>query len=275
MMRFTRRLITLILLVWLGLSIVLYSLQASLIYYPDPILVATPEAIGLPYQDVYLRSEDGVRLHGWYLPHPKARGSLLFFHGNAGNISHRLETLKLFHGLGLAVLIIDYRGYGLSDGEPSEQGTYRDAEAAWQWLVAHQGEVPGRIVIFGRSLGGAIASWLAARHPPAALILESSFTSIPDMAASLYPFLPVRWLSRFQYATLDRIATIDNPLWIAHSPDDEIIPYDQGRRLYDAAGEPKQFFQLRGGHNDGFLRSGPAYRQSLHQFLSRWLPIDN
>jgi len=266
------RLFTVILLIWLGLSAVLYSLQASLLYYPDPVLVATPEAIDLPYQDVQLRSNDGVRLHGWYLPHPEARGSLLFFHGNAGNISHRLESLKLFHGLGMAVLIIDYRGYGRSDGEPSEQGTYQDAEAAWQWLVGQQGKSPERIAIFGRSLGAAIAAWLAAKHPPGALLLESSFTSIPDMAADLYPFLPVRWLSRFQYATLDRIATLDSPIWIGHSPDDDIVPYEQGRRLYGAASEPKQFFQLRGGHNDGFLRSGPAYRQSLLQFLEHYFP---
>lgn len=274
-MRFARRLIGVIALAWLCLSIVLYSLQSSLIYYPDPVLTTTPEAIGLAYQDVHLRSADGVGLHGWYLPHPEARGSLLFFHGNAGNISHRLETLRLLHGLGLAVLIIDYRGYGLSDGEPSEQGTYQDAEAAWQWLVGQRGESPGRLVMFGRSLGGGIASWLATRHPPGALLLESTFTSIPDMATELYPFLPVRWLSRFQYATLDRIETINSPLWIAHSPDDEVIPYRQGRTLYNAADEPKQFFQLRGGHNDGFLRSGPAYRQSLQQFLDRWLAIDN
>ncbi len=259
------------LLAWLGIAAVLYAFQASLIYYPHQDLVATPDSIGLAYQDVDLVTSDGVAIHGWYLPHPNARGTLLFFHGNAGNISHRLDSIELFHRLGLAVLIIDYRGYGRSQGKPGEEGSYRDAEAAWNWLVGQQGVDPARIVVFGRSLGGAIATWLAhqqrGRDRPAALILESTFTSVPDMGAKLYPFLPIRWLARIHYDSLSRIAEIEAPLWLAHGPADEIVPYEQGRRLFDAAAEPKQFFELRGGHNDGFLASGAAYREALDGFL--------
>lgn len=256
----------------LGYALMMYSIQASLIYYPTRQLEATPVAIGLDYQDVDLITSDGVAIHGWYLPRTNARATLLFLHGNGGNISDRLETLRLFHRLGLAVLIIDYRGYGRSDGEPSEQGTYLDAEAAWQWLVEQQRLAPEQIVIFGRSLGGAVAAWLAQQHPAGALLLESTFTSLPDIGSELYPFLPVRWLSRFQYATIQRLPSIHSPLWVGHSPDDELVRYHHGQRLFTAGNEPKQFFRMSGGHNDGFLVSGAAYRQSLDDFLRRFGP---
>jgi fermentation-respiration switch protein FrsA (DUF1100 family) len=203
------------------------------------------------------------------VPARQERGVILFFHGNAGNISHRLDTLEIFHTLGLSTFIIDYRGYGQSEGRPSEQGTYLDAEAAWRYLVEQRQVPPERMIIFGRSLGGAVAAWLAQAHPPRALILESTFTSLPDMAATYLPFLPVRSLARFDYNTLARLPDIHCPVLVVHSPDDEVVPYSHGRQLFEAASEPKEFLELRGGHNEGFLISD-NYQAGLEAFIARY-----
>jgi len=265
------------LLIWCAFALYLFILQPRLLYYPDLPgrgIVATPADIGLDYEAVTLTTADGVHLAGWFVPYPQARATLLFLHGNAGNISHRLDSIRLFHDLGLAVFIIDYRGYGESEGRPTEDGTYRDAAAAWDYLVEQRQLAPRQIVLFGRSLGGAVAADLASRTQPAALIIESTFTSVPDMAATLYPWLPVRWLSRFRYDTGAKLAAIAAPLLIAHSADDEIIPYAHGRRLFELARKPKQFLELRGGHNDGFLVSGEHYVSSLDAFLEQYLSGD-
>ncbi len=248
-----------------------YFAQSSLLYYPNVAgrtLVATPADIGLAYEDVNLTTGDGVRLHGWFVPAPGARGTLLFFHGNAGNISHRLESIEIFHRLALDVFIIDYRGYGRSDGKPGEQGTYDDADAAWRYLVETRGVDPARIVVFGRSLGAAIGARLAARERPGALILESPFASIESMGRRLYPFLPVRLLNRFGYQTADYVSRIGCPVLVIHSRNDEIIPVAEGRAVYAAAREPKRWLEIRGGHNDGFLVSGRVYLDGLESFLA-------
>jgi len=169
--------------------------------------------------------------------------------------------------LGLTTLIFDYRGYGRSEGEPSEEGTYRDAEAAWRFVTEGRHIPPHEVVLFGRSLGAAIAADLATRVNPAALIIESAFTSIPDLAAALYPFLPARWLARFRYSTQAALVSVLCPLLIVHSRDDEIIPFTHGQRLFAVANEPKRLLELRGGHNDGFLVSRHAYMDGLHAFL--------
>lgn len=249
----------------------LYFGQANLLYLPDipsRDLTASPLDIGLAYETVALDTRDGVRLHGWYIPARGARGTLLFFHGNAGNISHRLDSLRIFHGLGLNVLIFDYRGYGRSEGRPGEEGIRLDALAAWRHLVETRGEAPARIVLFGRSLGAAVAAWLAARESPGALILESAFISVPDLAAELYWWLPARSLARLDYATRDYLAGVRCPVLVVHSPEDEIIPYRHGRALYAAARQPKAFLELRGDHNAGFLLTGTAYPAGLDAFLS-------
>lgn len=256
------------------LAAFLVLFQDRQVFFPAPVLAATPAQAGLAYDDVHITSAGGVRLHGWYLPAP-ADGSgktLLFFHGNAGNISHRLASLSIFHRLGLATLIIDYRGYGQSEGRPSEAGTYRDAAAAWRYLTADRGTAPGNIILFGRSLGAAVAAHQAARTPPAALILESAFTSIPDVAADLYPFLPVRWLARIHYPTAANLARVERPVLIVHSRDDEVIPYAHGEALYHAAPGPKTLLTLTGGHNEGFLVSRDAYEDGLRAFLARLSP---
>jgi len=248
--------------------------QSRLLYLPDAAgrgLAATPQAIGLGYENVHLRTEDGVSLHGWLVSAPVTvrRGmTLLFFHGNAGNISHRLDSIRIFADLGLDVFIFDYRGYGLSEGSPSEPGTYRDATAAWRWLTGERGLAPGQILLFGRSLGAAVALELATRVEPAGVILESAFTSVPDLGAEIYPFLPVRLLSRYRYDNLGRIASVRAPLLVVHSRGDEIIPFRQGQALFAAASEPKRFLELQGGHNDGFLASGVGYRRGLAEFLA-------
>jgi len=260
---------------YITLLLALYLGQANLLFLPEipsRELAATPRDIGLNYETVWLDTADHVRLNGWYVPAENARGTVLFFHGNAGNISHRLDSLRIFHDLNLSVLIIDYRGYGQSGGKPSEEGTHQDALAAWRHLVETRGEAPGRIVLFGRSLGAALGAWLAARERPGALILESTFTSLPDLAADLYWWLPARRLTRLQYATLEYLAAVHCPVLVVHSPEDEIIPYRHGRALYDAARPPKEFLQLKGDHNMGFLISGEHYLRGLDAFLSRNLP---
>lgn len=249
----------------------IFFFQSRLVYFPNVQreLVATPRAAALEYEDVELRTSDGVKIHGWWVPARAPRGAVLIFHGNAGNISHRIEYLQMFNQMHYAVLIIDYRGYGKSEGAPSEEGTYRDAEAAWQYLIATR-EVPARdIVVFGESLGGGVALWLAEKYPPRALVLASTFTSVPDMGAGIYPWLPVRLLARIRYENLQRIASIKAPILIAHSREDEIVPYRHAEALYKAAPQPKELLQLKGGHNEGFLFAHTAWVAAVGAFLDR------
>lgn len=257
---------------YLGCMLLLYSQQSGMIHQPDNPgreLIATPTSIGADWEEVRLTTSDGVSLHGWYLPAPgEASYTLLFFHGNAGNISHRLDSLALFRELGAATLIIDYRGYGQSEGEPAEEGLYRDAEAAWDYLVAQRGIPPERVVAFGRSLGGAMAARIAAEHPVGGLILESAFRSLPDLGAERYPIFPVRWLARFNYPTQQFLTRTDAPVLVIHSRDDEIIPYQHGRALYDTATGPKRFLEIEGGHNTGFMDSRERYKAGLSDFLA-------
>lgn len=263
-------LVLLVVGLYAALVVVLYLLQGRLIYLPSMPsreLMATPARLGLPYEDLSLIAEDGVRLHAWYVPVPGPRGVILFAHGNAGNISHRLDSIDLFHRLGFDVLIFDYRGYGASAGRPSERGTYLDIAAAWQELTERRG-VPGRrIVLFGRSLGGAVAAWLAAREQPAGLILESTFTSLPDLASEIYPFLPTRPLLRHRYPTVQHLAKVSAPVLVIHSKDDEVVPWSHGQRLATTVGA--ELLQLQGGHNDAFLRSAERYLTGLERFLKR------
>ena len=252
--------------VYVGLSLSLYFFQERLIFFPSKDVLATPLTVGLAFEDVYLDA-GGSRIHAWYVPAENARLSILFCHGNAGNISHRLETLRLFNTFGVNVLIFDYAGYGLSKGKPSEEQTYNDAQAAWRYLVDEKDIDPQSIVVFGRSLGGAVATWIAANETPGALIAESTFLSVPEMGAKLYPVLPVRLLARVHYDSGERIGRIQVPQLFIHSRDDEIIPFAQGVALYEKANEPKTFVEIRGGHNRGFLNSGPEYITPLLAFL--------
>ncbi len=253
---------------YLVLALVMYFSQHRLLFLPQAELIATPGQLGLDYEDLVLDTADGEKLHAWYVPAGDALGTVLFFHGNAGNISHRLESIARFQRLGQNVLILDYRGYGRSSGKPSERGTYLDADAAWRYLTVRRGVPAHEIAIFGRSLGAAVAIELATREPARALLVESGFTSVPDMAAHLYPWLPVRLLARIHYPSLERIARSRSPVLVLHSRDDELIPYQHGLALFEAAPEPKALYTMRGGHNDGFVTSGESYLHSLAQFIA-------
>ena len=251
--------------------LLVFLFQSRLVYFPavERELMATPRAAGLDYEDVTLHAADGVALHGWWVSARDARGTVLMFHGNAGNISHRIDYLKMFNRLGYAVLIIDYRGYGKSSGTPSEDGTYRDAEAAWSYLMETRKLKPQDVVILGESLGGGVATWLALKHPPRALILASVFTSVPDMGARVYWWLPVRLLARIHYDSRERMQQITAPVLIAHSRDDDIVPFAHGEALFAAAREPKQFLVMSGGHNDGFLFMRGEWVAAVGAFLER------
>lgn len=256
------------------LLVLLYFYQPRMVFLPHVAgraIVATPADQGMAFDDLHLSTADGERLHAWWVPAPADRGTVLFSHGNAGNISHRLDSIGIFHRLGFNVLIYDYRGFGQSSGQPSEEGTYRDAEAAWRYLVDQRGEAPGRIALFGRSLGGAVSAQLAAEQSPGAVILESTFTSVPDIGQQIYWWLPVRWLARIRYPTLDRVRHIEAPLLVVHSEDDEIIPFEHGRRLFDAAAGPKSMLVLRGDHNTAFVRDLARYAEGLDAFLTEHL----
>ncbi|MGI9235802.1 MAG: alpha/beta hydrolase [Woeseiaceae bacterium] len=252
------------------LVIVVYLTQGRMLYLPEVpgrALVMTPTDVGMDYQDVSIETTDGVTLHGWFIG-GRSSQVLLFFHGNAGNISHRLDSIEQFRDLGLSVLIIDYRGYGQSDGRTTEKGIYRDAAAAWRYLIESRGFVASNIIIFGRSLGASVASRLAMEHQPLALIVESSFTSVPDIGQDLYPWLPVRWLSRLSHATRDYVGEVRCPVLVVHSRDDEIIPFHHGEAIFASANEPRTLLAIRGTHNDAFLRDERNYIEGLQAFLS-------
>ena len=260
--------------VYLGLALYLYLFQAGYVYFPDlpsRQVVATPSDIGLSFDAVTLRTSDGETLAGWFIPAPAARGTLLYLHGNGGNIGHRLDQIEVFHRLGLNILIVDYRGYGASSGKPSEKGTYRDALAAWNWLTQQKRIAPERIVLFGESLGGSVAAWLAARHTPAGLVIYASFTSVPEMAQALYPMFPAAWLARYRYDTRAALSKVNCPVLIMHSPEDEIIPFSHGQALFDAARGPKRLVELRGGHNDALWVSREIYTREIGAFLQQRL----
>jgi fermentation-respiration switch protein FrsA (DUF1100 family) len=256
-----------------ALLAVVFLFQSRLVYFPNigRELAGTPRDAGLQYEEVWLETPDGERLHAWFVAASGAKGVVLLCHGNAGNISHRIEYLTMLHGLGYSSFVFDYRGYGRSSGAPSEAGTYRDAEAAWEYLTAGRRFDPWRIALLGESLGGSVAAWLAAQQRPAALVLASTFTSVPDLGAEVYPFLPVRLLSRFEYDTRAYLLRANMPVLIAHSPQDEIIPFRHGRALFEAAPQPKRFLEMRGGHNDGFLFNDPEWSRALGEFLDRYV----
>lgn len=257
------------------LALMLFLFQDRMVFLsnlPGRALTATPRDAGFDYEDVTLETSDGLKLHGWYVPTALARGVVLFLHGNAGNISHRLDSIAIFRELGLDTLIIDYRGYGQSQGKPSERGTYLDAEAAWHYLVSNRGVAAERIIVFGRSLGGAVAAWLANQYRPAALIIESSFSSALDMAHKLYPFMPVRLITRLDYPVKLYVSRLYCPLLVIHSRDDEIIPFAMAEANYNSAADPKSLLEIWGDHNNGFLLSGDRYLSGLNEFIQENLP---
>lgn len=268
-MRMLLNLVITIVSVYLVLVLLVFWGQSHLIYFPGigREIVAEPDQIGLAYESIEISTSDQQTLHGWFVPATEDKGTVLFFHGNAGNISHRLDYVSMLNRLGYNTLIFDYRGYGQSSGKPSESGTYQDAVAAWRYLTEEKRIVPSSIILFGESLGGAVAAWLAAREKPGMLVLASVFTSAPDLASQIYPFLPVRQIARFEYNTLEYLRSVSCPVFVAHSPQDEIVPFTHGQDLFQIAPEPKQFLTLQGGHNDGFIFMREAWIMTLDTFM--------
>jgi fermentation-respiration switch protein FrsA (DUF1100 family) len=247
-------------------------LEDRFLYFPDPEMVATPGQLGLTYEDVELVCEDGIPLHGWFIPGQDHQPVILFFHGNAGNISHRLENLYQLHQqLGTPVLIINYRGYGLSEGQPDERGLYLDARAASAWL-AEKGYAPRRRIYFGRSLGAAVALQLALEDKPGMLVLESPFTSIRAMGRHHYPLLypALGWLMEAQFNNLAKISRLEIPLTIIHGRRDRIVPPSMAQQLFEQAQDPKQIFWLeQAGHNNTLYAEPNRYWDFWHRILTK------
>ena len=256
-----------LIITYLAFGAVLYVMQPKFLYCPVREVTGTPAELGLDFEDVVFKGADGLDLSGWYIPAKSSKLTVLFCHGNGGNISHRLDSINIFHNLGLNCFIFDYRGYGNSQGKPSEEGTYLDAEAAYKWLTEDKKTQVDNIIIFGRSLGGSIAARLASKVKAGALIIESAFTSYVDIGKEYYPYMPVRLFARFAYRTIDYIKNVHCPAMFIYSRDDEIVPYRFGLELYEAANEPKEFVEIFGGHNDCFLSSGKIYTEVWEKWL--------
>jgi len=265
-----------------GVCALLFLFQRQLLYLPGPPPAATPADVGLAFDELRLTTADGEELHAWRvhaLPSPREdgaadepRGLVLYAHGNAGSIEHRLAPARALAAMGVDVLLFDYRGYGASTGRPSEEGTYLDAEAVHDWAVTDGGYAPGRIVGFGESLGGAVVVELARRRALAGLVLESSFTSVPDRASELYPWLPVRWLARDAYASIDKLGALELPILVLHGRADEVVPFAHGERLHAAAGARSRFVELSGGHNGGGFRARAESLRAVEEHLRACLP---
>jgi hypothetical protein len=263
---------------YIGLAIALYLGQSNLVFMPSKDVIETPEILSIKFENIQITTRDNVNLDSWFVPAKDndlvGKGVILFCHGNGGNISNRISYLPIFRELGLATFLFDYRGYGKSGGTPTEEGTYADVEAAWQYLTQERQIPPQKIIIYGESLGGAIASYLAQKNSQqngndnaGGLVLASTFTSISDRAAELYPFMPIRFLSRFSYNSIDRLPSIKIPVLVIHSIDDEIIPFHHGERNFQVANQPKKLVRLRGDHNGGFLDSLETYRNGVNEFI--------
>ncbi len=247
-------------------------LDRTMIYFPQRDLMATPDSVGLAYEDVYLTAADGTRVHGWHIP-GRGGATLLWFHGNSGNISHRLDNILILNErLGVGILIIDYRGYGLSAGRPSESGLYMDAEAAFEYMTGELGlDAERDIVLMGRSLGAGVAVEMATRHRVRGVILESGFTSIREMAESSGSFLPTSvamLLFEARYDSLSKMGLVNSPVMILHGDRDDTVPYWMAEKLYEAANEPKTLYPIRGAsHNDTVYVGGEAYLRALGEFM--------
>lgn len=242
-------------------------MEMRILFYPTKTLEIFPDRTGLEYREVFFETEDKVKLNGWYVPAKGARYTVLFCHGNAGNISHRIEKIYFFHELGMNVFIFDYRGYGLSQGRPSEKGLYRDVEAAYQYLRA-QGIADGAIIGYGESLGGAVITELASRRELKALILDSTFASVRHMARTVSPLIP-SWFLASRFDSENKVRSIKAPKLIIHSINDEIVPYVQGKKLFAAAADPKTFLEIHGAHNSNFFESGKLLTKAVGDLVAQ------
>lgn len=269
--RMLLQILGIVVVAYAAVVLLVWATQDRLVYFPQiaGTVAVTPAALKLPYENISIATEDGETLAAWWVPVAQPRGAVLVLHGNAGSIADRLDYLPPFLAMGYAVLLVDYRGYGASTGKPSEEGTYRDARAAWRWLTEQRDLQPGQIVVLGESLGGAVAAELAARVQPRALLLVAVFTSATDLGSEIYPWLPVRLISRYRYDTLAQLRRYGGPVLVAHSRNDEIVPFAHGERLHAAASGAKTLLEMRGGHNEAFLFGTPEWTQVVADFIAR------
>jgi hypothetical protein len=253
-------------------GVFLVSCERRIIYHPHkyPEGNWNPSSSSVSREDVHFTASDGVRLHGWYIPSAGAKATLLWFHGNAGNITHRLGNIEMLKPLNLNIFIFDYRGYGKSEGEPDEKGIYSDSQAAYDWLVKVKNILPGEIILFGRSLGGICAVEVASGNPAAGLILESVFPSAGKMAEKIFPVLPLGGAIKSRFDAISKVPDLKLPKLFIHGTQDEIVPYKLGRELFSVAADPKEFYDIQGaGHNDTFLIGGAGYFNALGQFIKK------
>ena len=244
--------------------------EHSQVYHPYREMTATGAELGRPYEDVYFEAGDGVRLNGWFFPanthSPRRHLAVVYCHGNGGNICHRLPPCESLLTTGVNVFLFDYRGYGRSAGRPSEEGTYLDAQAAYDWLRG-KGFAGTNLIAFGESLGGGVAAELAVRVPLGGLVLMSTFTSIPAMAADLFPWLPFRGLGVIRYDTVSKLPRVRVPVLILHSPADGLVRFRHAEANYAAANEPKLLWRIAGDHNNP-LEDGRAFTEGVERFLT-------
>lgn len=241
------------------------------IYFPSAIIEFTPADKGLSFEEVFYRTSDGKKNNGWFVPAQNARGTMLFCHGNGGNIGHRIDFLEIFNKLKLNVFIFDYRGYGKSPGRPSEKGIYLDAKGAYDYLSGRADIDKDKIVLYGESLGGAVVIDLAKKIKASGLIIFGAFTSVGDMGRELYSYLPIKLIITQRYDSRSKIKDLTIPKLIIHSRDDEIVPFSQGERLYAAASFPKEFFEMRDGHNEAALLNSEKFSQKIDAFLLKYV----
>lgn len=261
-----------------GLYYALRQYEQHMLYAPDVAVSDTPEKIGLPFEAVEFTTADGIVLHGWYVPAESdaasttntAPATLLFLRGNAGNMSHSLDRLRVFHDLGLNVLIFDYRGFGQNDGTPSEKGLALDALAAYFYAIHKRHVPPGRLILYGETLGAAVGINLATKVPAAGLITEAAFSSAVEMARRAQPSVPWDLLLYDKYDSWTKIRSVRMPLLLIHSDEDEMIPYRESQRLYANAVAPKELVQLHGSHDDGFVHSFEIYTEKINTFVQRY-----
>lgn len=256
-------------LIGLGLIVAYVKyLEYKGVYYPAKEILNFPSSVSISFKDIYITTEDNVKINGWFISNQKAKYTLLFFHGNAGNIGDRIDKLQLLYQAGLNIFIIDYRGFGKSQGRPSELGFYHDASAAYDYLINTINIKPERVVLYGESLGSAVAVDLAFHRRVRALILEGAFSRGRDMAVKIYPLLP-RFVFSNSFDSLTKVKEINAPKLFIHSRDDEIVPFKLGRKLYDYAAGPKEFLEIEGDHNDAFMRSQHSCLSSISEFIGK------
>jgi uncharacterized protein len=247
--------------------LLMFLFQGKLLFMPTSGFMQTPESVGIDAEDVWVETEDGVKLHAWYFPNEDSDAVIVLSHGNAGNISYRIDIARTLLNAGAAVLMYDYRGYGKSEGRPNEKGLYMDITAFTEHLI-HEKEYPEeKIYMYGRSLGGAVAAYAATQYDLGGLVLDSAFKNLRAMVRDVYPFVPSS-LARYEFPTETYLQKLNGtPVMIMHSPDDEIVGYHNGEYLYKIAKDPKSFVQLRGGHNDNFFASRDLIERSWRDFL--------